>query len=89
MSALTSNPVCAGVPQIKAAATSAAKNGQCYGRVAICLHWSIGLLLLAQIAFGFLLDDIAPRGTPDFYRWPPASTYQRSLSTFWVTSWSK
>ncbi len=35
-----------------------------YGRVAIALHWMIGLALLAQIAFGFLLDDIAPRGTP-------------------------
>jgi len=35
-----------------------------YGRVAIVLHWAIGLLLLAEIAFGFLLDDIAPRGTP-------------------------
>ena len=36
-----------------------------YGRVAMALHWSIGALLLAQIAFGFLLDEIAPRGTPD------------------------
>ena len=27
------------------------------------LHWLIGLALLAQIAFGLLLDDIAPRGT--------------------------
>jgi cytochrome b561 len=35
-----------------------------YGRVAIALHWAIGIALLAQIAFGFLLDDIAPRGTP-------------------------
>ena len=35
-----------------------------YGRVAIALHWLIGLALLAQIVFGFLLDDIAPRGTP-------------------------
>jgi cytochrome b561 len=35
-----------------------------YDRVAIALHWVIGVALLAQIAFGFLLDDIAPRGTP-------------------------
>ena len=35
-----------------------------YGRVAIALHWAIGTLLLGQIAFGFLLDEIAPRGTP-------------------------
>ena len=35
-----------------------------YGRVAAALHWLIGVALLAQIAFGFLLDDIAPRGTP-------------------------
>ena len=35
-----------------------------YGRVASLLHWLIGLALLLQIAFGFLLDEIAPRGTP-------------------------
>ena len=35
-----------------------------YDRVAVALHWLIGLALLAQIGFGFLLDDIAPRGTP-------------------------
>lgn len=35
-----------------------------YGRVAMLLHWSIGLALLAQIVFGFALDEIAPRGTP-------------------------
>jgi cytochrome b561 len=35
-----------------------------YDRVAAWLHWGIGLLLLAEIAFGLLLDDIAPRGTP-------------------------
>ena len=35
-----------------------------YDRVAAWLHWGIGLLLLAEIAFGFLLDEIAPRGTP-------------------------
>jgi cytochrome b561 len=32
--------------------------------VAAALHWLIGVALLGQIAFGFLLDDIAPRGTP-------------------------
>ena len=35
-----------------------------YDRVAAWLHWAIGALLLAEIAFGLLLDDIAPRGTP-------------------------
>lgn len=35
-----------------------------YDRTAVLLHWAIGLALIAQIAFGFLLDDIAPRGTP-------------------------
>jgi len=35
-----------------------------YDRVAAVLHWLIGVALLAQIAFGFLLDEIAPRGTP-------------------------
>ena len=35
-----------------------------YGRVAIALHWLIALALFGQIAFGFLLDDIAPRNTP-------------------------
>lgn len=32
--------------------------------VTVALHWAIGLALIGQIAFGFLLDDIAPRGTP-------------------------
>lgn len=35
-----------------------------YDRVASLLHWLIGIALLGQIAFGFLLDEIAPRGTP-------------------------
>jgi cytochrome b561 len=35
-----------------------------YGRVAAWLHWGIGVLMLAEIAFGLLLDEIAPRGTP-------------------------
>lgn len=35
-----------------------------YGAVAIALHWLIGLALIGQVTFGFLLDDLAPRGTP-------------------------
>src|SRR5215831_1411692 len=35
-----------------------------YDRVAAWMHWGIGALLLLEIAFGLLLDDIAPRGTP-------------------------
>jgi len=35
-----------------------------YTRVAAWLHWLIGIALFGQIAFGFLLDEIAPRGTP-------------------------
>ena len=35
-----------------------------YGRVASGLHWLIGLALIGQIVFGFLLDELAPRGTP-------------------------
>ena len=44
--------------------TDASLRAARYGSVAIALHWFIGLALLAQIIFGFLLDDIAPRGTP-------------------------
>ncbi len=35
-----------------------------YDAVSVALHWLIGLALLAQIGFGFLLDELAPRGTP-------------------------
>jgi cytochrome b561 len=35
-----------------------------YGTVAIALHWLIGLALIGQVTFGFLLDELAPRGTP-------------------------
>ncbi|MES2098496.1 MAG: cytochrome b [Pseudomonadota bacterium] len=35
-----------------------------YDRIASLLHWLIGVALLGQIVFGFLLDEIAPRGTP-------------------------
>ncbi len=34
-----------------------------YDRVAVLLHWLLGLALLAQIAFGWVLGEIA-RGTP-------------------------
>ena len=34
-----------------------------YTRVAILLHWLIGVLLLAQIAFGWFLETV-PRGIP-------------------------
>lgn len=34
-----------------------------YDRTTIALHWLIGLGLLGETAFGFLLDEIAPRGT--------------------------
>lgn len=43
---------------------SSASNPPRYTRTAVVLHWLIGVALLAEIAFGFLLDDIAPRGTP-------------------------
>lgn len=36
-----------------------------YERVTVVLHWLIGAALLAEMAFGFLLDDLAPRGTPE------------------------
>jgi len=35
-----------------------------HDRVTAWLHWGIGVLLLAEIAFGLALDEIAPRGTP-------------------------
>lgn len=35
-----------------------------YTRTAVWMHWLIGLAILAQIGFGFLLDEIAPRNTP-------------------------
>ena len=35
-----------------------------YGAVAIALHWLIGIALIAELGFGFLLPEIAPRGTP-------------------------
>jgi cytochrome b561 len=45
-------------------ATASATSRPRYDRVAVWLHWGIGVLLLAEIAFGLLLDEIAPRGTP-------------------------
>lgn len=41
-----------------------ASSGDRYDRVAAWLHWAIGIALLGEIAFGLLLDEIAPRGTP-------------------------
>jgi cytochrome b561 len=38
---------------------------QRYDRVARALHWGLALLLIGQIVFGFSLDAIAPRGTPN------------------------
>ena len=35
-----------------------------YDNVSIALHWLTGLALMGQIVFGFLLDELAPRGTP-------------------------
>jgi len=35
-----------------------------YTRTAVWLHWLLGVALLGQIAFGFMLDEIAPRATP-------------------------
>ncbi len=51
---------------MKSVATVPAESTQVarYGRAAIALHWLLGLALLGQIVFGYLLDDIAPRGTP-------------------------
>lgn len=47
-----------------APATTGTAHAGRYNRVAAWLHWLIGLALLGQIGFGFLLDEIAPRGTP-------------------------
>jgi cytochrome b561 len=41
-----------------------ASSGDRYDRVAAWLHWGIGIALLGEIAFGLLLDEIAPRATP-------------------------
>ena len=35
-----------------------------YTRTAVCIHWLLAFALFGQIAFGFLLDEIAPRATP-------------------------
>ena len=49
--------------------SSAAAGDARYGRVAMALHWLIGLALAAQWTFGLLLDDLAPRGTPARGAW--------------------
>src|SRR5438309_964023 len=51
------------VPRAIAAAGTAPAPGR-YDRIAAWLHWGIGVLLLAEVAFGLALDEIAPRGTP-------------------------
>ena len=43
--------------------TGLGARGARYDRVAAWLHWSIGIALLGEIAFGLVLDQIAPRGT--------------------------
>jgi cytochrome b561 len=42
----------------------AGASGGRYDGVARALHWLIGAALIAQIVFGVMLDDLAPRGTP-------------------------
>lgn len=39
-----------------------------YTRTAVVLHWLIGIALIGEIAFGFLLREI-PRGTPERGPW--------------------
>lgn len=60
----------------------AARPVERYGGVAIALHWTIGALLLAQVAFGLLYDEIAPRGTPG--RNPEAFLGQGAPRGVWV-----
>jgi cytochrome b561 len=36
-----------------------------YDRVSILLHWLIAFALIGEVGFGYLLDAIAPRGTPE------------------------
>ena len=46
-------------PGAKSAAAAAASTGERYDRYdrfTAWLHWGIGILLLAEIAFGFVLD---------------------------------
>src|SRR5215813_11030960 len=40
--------------------TAMRDDGARYDTVAVVLHWLIGVALLGQIAFGLLLDEIAP-----------------------------
>ena len=40
------------------------QSGGRYSKKAIFLHWLLALALLAQIAFGWFLDEV-PRGTPE------------------------
>ncbi|MGZ5249092.1 MAG: cytochrome b [Caldimonas sp.] len=54
----------AGLSRSRASPTEGSIEPTHYGRVAVALHWLIGVALLGQIAFGFLLDELAPRATP-------------------------
>ena len=69
-------------PAHQPADIGAAANGR-YSTTAIVLHWLIGIALLGQITFGFLLDDLAPRGTPDARRGRSTCT-SRSASCCWL-----
>ena len=40
-----------------------------YNRMAVFFHWLLALLLIAQIGFGFLLDQIAAKGTSQRGYW--------------------
>ena len=46
------------------AASPQVNEPQTYTRTAVVMHWLIGVLLIAEVAFGFLLDSNAPRGKP-------------------------
>lgn len=53
----------AGTPSVPRTTDARARDPTRYDRVVVWLHWSVGLLLFVEIAFGLLLDEIAPRGT--------------------------
>lgn len=57
-------PAAPPVPALPRTPGAPGTRGTRYTRVAIALHWLIGVALLGQITFGFLLDELAPRGTP-------------------------
>ena len=49
---------------MKASASRPACEARRFTRTAIALHWLLALLLLAQLAFGWLVLDDIPRNTP-------------------------